>query len=372
MKAWPVLGILAVQVILCLAHWFLYSTWIHFWWPMSPAAEESLRAVLLVLSSTFVAAAIASFRYANRLVDLLYWIAALWLGVLNFLIVAACLAWVIDLPLSMIAGKVALQTVRPPLIASLGIAALLAALYGLVNARIIRHRHIMVKLPNLPRAWKGRTALVMSDLHLGNINRRRFSTRLAAVARKLDPSIILIPGDVFDGGRAEPEWLAGPLFELRPPLGTYCVLGNHDEFAGAVRCAHAMQNGGFHVLQEESVDVDGLTLIGVSYRQSTRPVHLRGFLDRLQLNGSASVLLQHVPNRLSIIEQAGIGLQISGHTHGGQIFPFSWVTHRAFGRFTYGMHKHGSLQVYTSSGAGTWGPPMRVGTNPEVVLLTFE
>jgi predicted MPP superfamily phosphohydrolase len=339
---------------------------------MSPAAEESLRAVLLVLSSTFVAAAIASFRYANRLVDLIYWIAALWLGMLNFLFVAACLAWVIDFPLSMIVGQAALQAIRPPLIASLSFAALLAALYGLVNARIIRHRHITVKLPNLPQTWKGRSALVMSDLHLGNINRRRFSTRLAAVARKLDPSIILIPGDVFDGGRTEPEWLAGPLFELRPPLGTYCVLGNHDEFAGAVRCAHAMQNGGFHVLQEESVDVDGLTLIGVSYRQSTRPVHLRGFLDRLQLNGSASVLLQHVPNRLSIIEQAGISLQISGHTHGGQIFPFSWVTHRAFGRFTYGMHKHGSLQVYTSSGAGTWGPPMRVGTNPEVVLLTFE
>lgn len=371
MKAWPVLGILAVQVILCLAHWFLYITWIHFWWPMDPAADESLRTALLVLSSTFVVAALLSFRYVNLLVDVLYWIAALWLGLLNFLVVASCLAWIADFSLSLVVTKAALQSLRPPLIASLFLIAAAVAVYGLINARVIRHRHLSVELPNLPPNWKGRTALVVSDLHLGNINRRRFARRIAGIARKLDPSIILIPGDVFDGGRAAPEWLAEPLFALRPPLGTYCVLGNHDEFAGAVRCAHALQNGGLHVLQEESVDVDGLTLIGISYRQSTRPGHLSGFLEGLQMNGSASVLLQHVPNRLPIIEQAGINLQVSGHTHGGQIFPFSWVTHRAFGRFTYGLQKHGKLQVYTSSGAGTWGPPMRVGTHPEVVLLTF-
>jgi len=372
LKAWPVLGILAVQVILCLAHWFLYITWVHFWWPMSSAADETLRAVLLVLSSTFVVAALLSFRYTNLLVDVVYWIASLWLGLLNFLFVAACLAWVADLLLSPAVGSAAIKALRPQLISSLFAVALLVALYGFINARIIRHRVLKVKLPNLPPQWRGRTALVMSDLHLGNINRQRFARRLAAVARKLDPAIILIPGDVFDGGRTAPEWLAEPLFALQPPLGTYCVLGNHDEFAGALRCAHAMQNGGFHVLQEESVNVDGLTLIGVSYRQSTRPVPLRGFLERLQLNGSPSVLLQHVPNRLSIVEEAGVSLQICGHTHGGQIFPFSWVTHRAFGRFTYGLHNHGKLQVYTSSGAGTWGPPMRVGTHPEVVLLTFE
>ena len=79
-----------------------------------------------------------------------------------------------------------------------------------------------------------------------------------------------------------------------------------------------------------------------------------------------------MPSRLPIVEQAGISLQLSGHTHSGQLFPFTWFTRYAFGRFIYGLQHFGSLQVYTSSGAGTWGPPMRVGTQSEIALLTFE
>jgi hypothetical protein len=90
------------------------------------------------------------------------------------------------------------------------------------------------------------------------------------------------------------------------------------------------------------------------------------------VEGEASILLSHVPSRLPIAEQAGVSLQLSGHTHGGQVFPFTWFTRRAFGKFTYGLQQFGALQVYTSSGAGTWGPPMRVGTHPEIVLLRFE
>ena len=79
-----------------------------------------------------------------------------------------------------------------------------------------------------------------------------------------------------------------------------------------------------------------------------------------------------MPSRLPIEERAGVSLQLPGHTHGGQLAPFNWMTRRIFGRFTYGLQRFGELQVYTSTGAGTWGPPMRVGTEPEIVLLTFN
>jgi predicted MPP superfamily phosphohydrolase len=72
------------------------------------------------------------------------------------------------------------------------------------------------------------------------------------------------------------------------------------------------------------------------------------------------------------VEQAGFSLQLSGHTHGGQLFPFTWLTSRVYGRFTYGLHRFGALQVCTSTGCGSWGPPMRVGTRPEVVVMEFE
>jgi predicted MPP superfamily phosphohydrolase len=82
-------------------------------------------------------------------------------------------------------------------------------------------------------------------------------------------------------------------------------------------------------------------------------------------------LLSQSPRALSIAEDAGISLQLSGHTHRGQIFPFTWFTKRIFGDYTYGLKRFGELMVYTSSGAGTWGPPLRVGTQPEIVLIQF-
>jgi predicted MPP superfamily phosphohydrolase len=127
------------------------------------------------------------------------------------------------------------------------------------------------------------------------------------------------------------------------------------------------------VLNNQKVTVDGLHIAGVPFGDSTSPIRLRATLEGMHLDpGEASILLNHMPSRLPIVERAGVSLQLSGHTHGGQLFPFNLPTRRVFGRFTWGLHKFGNLQVYTSTGAGTWGPPMRVGTHPEIVLLTFE
>ncbi|MGB7548501.1 MAG: metallophosphoesterase [Terracidiphilus sp.] len=373
MKAWPILGILIVQAFLCLAHWFLYCTWIDFWWPLSPAAELVLRIVLILLSASFMAAALLGFRFSNWLVALIYQIAAVWLGLLNFFFVAACLAWVTDFALRfLLSGAEHLQA-RPYVAAALLIAAVVASLYGALNSRWVRVRRVAVRLEKLPPSWHGRTALVASDLHLGNINGVRFARRIAAMARRLDPDVIFIPGDVFDGTKADPDKLAAPLYDLAPPLGMYFVSGNHEEFGGSSHYAEALRRAGIRVLENERVVIDDLHVVGVPYSSSTYPLALRNFLLGLRLNdGQASILLQHVPNRLPIVEEAGVSLQLSGHTHGGQVFFFTWITRRAFGKFTYGLQQFGALQVYTSSGAGTWGPPMRVGTHPEIVLLTFE
>ena len=88
--------------------------------------------------------------------------------------------------------------------------------------------------------------------------------------------------------------------------------------------------------------------------------------------GVASILLIHTPNRMPVAAEEGISLQLSGHTHRGQFFPFTMIVSRIYGRFAYGLNQFGNLWVYTSCGAGTWGPPMRLGTTPEIVLIRFE
>ena len=367
MKAWPVVAIAVMQALLLAAHWFIYRTWIAFWPPLSPLAALVLRAVILLLAFSFMTAALLGFRYSNLAVILLYRLAAIWLGFLNFIFWAACLCWLTADAMSLLG----LGVNRLFLAAVFFGLAVAAGLYGLVNARIIRVRRIPVQLAGLPELWLGRTALVISDLHLGHVNGPAFSRRIATLAARLKPEIIFIPGDLYDGGEANVAALTEPFRQLAPPLGSYFATGNHDEFGDTAHYEECLSRVGIHVLANEKVTIDGLDIIGVNYGDSSYPIRLRDTLDKL-VPGKASILLNHVPNRLPIVEQAGISLQISGHTHNGQIFPYKWFTHRIFGNFTYGVHRLGRLQVLTSCGVGTWGPPMRVGTSPEVVVLTFE
>jgi predicted MPP superfamily phosphohydrolase len=242
-----------------------------------------------------------------------------------------------------------------------------------VNALLIRIHRVPIHLANLPASWHGRSALLISDLHLGHINGLLFSRRIVDLAARIEPDIILIPGDFFDGARVDPARLAAPFSALSPPLGMYFVTGNHDEYGDLPHYLEALRAAGIRILKNERAIVDGLPILGVSYHESTHILHLRATLESLRPDaGQPCILLSHVPNRLPIAEQAGIALQLSGHTHGGQLFPFTWLTRRAFGKFTHGLHSFGTLKVYTSFGAGTWGPPMRVGTRPEVVVLQFE
>jgi predicted MPP superfamily phosphohydrolase len=361
-----------MQIFLLAAHVFLYHTWFVFWGPSGPAADSALRAVLLLLAFSFITAALLGFRFTNLLVTTLYKVAAVWLGLLNFFFWAACLCWLVWYALRLTPLAPAVFAHRPQLAAVLFSLALAAGLYGLLNARFLRVRRVAVTLPGLPASWRGRTALVLSDLHLGHINGLRFSRRIAATAVSLSPDIVFLPGDIFDGTSADPQQLAAPLLRIAPPFGSFFTTGNHEEFGDAAHYSAAMTRAGFRVLANERVTVDGLHILGVPFGD-TAPIHLRATLKALSPDpAQASILLNHVPSRLPIVEQAGISLQLSGHTHGGQVFPFTWLTRRAFGKFTYGLQQFGALQVYTSSGAGTWGPPMRVGSHPEIVLLRFE
>lgn len=373
MKAWPVLAIVIVQSFLCAAHWFMYRTWIDFWWPMSSAAATALRIAFAILAFIFIAASLLSFRYSSAGVRLFYWIAAVWLGLANFLFVGALVAWLADLVMRFAVATPMRLADRRYIAESLLALAIATAIYGLANARMLRLRKITVELPNLPACWRDKQALLISDMHLGHINGAGFARRVAEMARELNPSIIFLAGDLFDGGKVNPQEVAAPILALKPPLGTYFVGGNHEEFGGAAHFEEALRKGGIRVLHNEAVVVDGIHIVGLAYGDSTHPLHMRAFLEGLHLkNGSPSILLNHVPNRLPLAEHAGVSLQLSGHTHGGgQIFPYNLITRRAYGKFTYGLQRFGEMQVYTSSGAGTWGPPMRVGTNPEMVLLNF-
>lgn len=369
MKARTALIVAIVQTILFFGHWFVYETWTEFWQPPDPPGIGAWQIVLMILSLSFVSASLLAFRSSNIAVRWFYRIAATWLGFMNFLFMAAWLCWLVYF-----AGKLTGHTFnRSAIVGFFFGMAILLSIFGLLNAASIRVRRITVKLPGLPESWRGRVAALATDTHLGHVNGARFMRRIVTMLRRSRPDIVFIAGDLYDGTRVDAEAVAAPWRELSPTFGKYFVTGNHEEFSNPRPFIAAVERSGIRVLKNEMVTVDGLQVVGVHYYDSTHPDRFRSILASAGLDpASASILLSHAPHSLEVGEEAGISLQLSGHTHGGQVFPFTWVTRRIFRRFTHGLHRFGSLQVYTSYGAGTGGPPMRVGSHPEIVLISFE
>ena len=359
--------IVIIQTVLFLGHWLLYETWVNFFG--QPVSPLRLKLLVALLSVSFVSSSYLAFRYSNPAVRILYTISVVWLGFCNFFLWACWASWIVYFAARLLGFHPATQIIAGIFFG----AAVLAGLYGIVNAACTRVKRISVKLPNLPDSWRGRVAALVSDTHLGHVRSYAFLRRVISMLVRLQPDVVFIGGDLFDGTKADLDRLAQPWSELDVPLGTYFVAGNHDGFTGHARHVEAVRNSGVRVLNNEKVDVDGLQLVGVHYHDSVHPHRLRSILQSAELDREcASILLTHAPSGLPIAEEEGISLQLSGHTHGGQIFPFTWIVSRVWGQFTYGLERLGNLLVYTSSGTGTWGPPMRVGTRPEIVLIEFE
>lgn len=357
-----------LQSVLFLAHWFVYETWVGFWGIPDPSAPSKPQIAVALLSVSFVIASLLAFRYSNVLVRSFYMFAAVWLGILSFCFFAACSCQI----LCLIVRLVGIHIARWPLAVAFFGLAILASLYGIINASLIRVRRITIELQNLPGSWRGRVAALVSGTHLGHVRGYGFAGKIARMLNRARPDIVFIAGDLYDGTAADVNRLAEPWAKLSAPLGAYFVTGNHEEFSDRRKYVGALRRAGVRVLENEKVMVDGLQVVGVHYREAANSERFRAILRQAALDrGRASILLTHAPHRLSISEDEGVSLQLSGHTHGGQFFPFSLIVSRVWGGYARGLKLWGRLKVYTSSGAGTWGPPLRLGTNPEVVLIQF-
>ncbi len=358
-----------VQAILFLTHLLLYVTWAAFWPFSDSQALFALRLGIALLSVSFVTASLLAFRYRNILVRIYYTLAAIWLGALTYCVLACAACWLAYLIIWTAGLRIDTATIADITFGAAG----LVAIYGVMNASWIRVKRVTVRLPNLPEAWRGRMAALVSDTHLGPIRNERFASKVVSLLLRTKPDVVFLAGDLYDGTAADIQRLAQPWSLLSAPLGSYYVTGNHEEFSTRGEYCDAIRGAGIRVLDNEKIVVDGVQIIGVHYRESANPRAFQSILERAALRSDApSILLTHTPSRLGTAAEAGISLQLSGHTHHGQFFPYTWITERIYGKYVYGLERFRDTQIYVSCGAGTWGPPLRVGTNPEIALIRFE
>ncbi len=254
-------------------------------------------------------------------------------------------------------------------LSSLGLT--VSGLWG-ATAQAVRIKRVKVKLDKLPRTVGPYRIAQITDLHVGPTIGRGFMAEIVSKVNVLNPDLIAITGDLMDGTLENLRDSAEPIKDLRAPDGVYFVTGNHEYFSGDVDEWIAwMESFGIKVLRNERVSIrNSFDLAGVddwSARGNGHRYDPQKALAGRDPNRPV-VLMAHQPRGFDQAVNLGVDLQISGHTHGGQIVPFNYVV-ELFEPYVAGLYKNGHSQIYVSCGTGYWGPPMRIGVPSEITEI---
>lgn len=360
---------LALLGALGLSHYFVFRTVIFVFRLQKPVLVRALKFYFILAPLFFILMELLSFRYYNLLTRFFYIISTILMGLFYFFFFFAIVFWICYLLFKLTGFSSSNQAIGLVL-ASL---ASIATIISLITPWLIRTHEITVTLPGLPHQWRGKKAVWISDLHLGQVWGKGTAQKIANMIDAQAPDMLFIGGDLYDGTPLDIDYITAPFSKLAPPLGKYFITGNHEEFRDRKVYYQAVEKVGFKVLNNSKADIDGLQLIGVDYADSRADEKFESTLKSMWIRADQpAVLLKHLPNQLEIAERNNIDLQISGHTHGGQLFPINFITSWVFGGYHYGLNKYGSMQTYTSSGVGTWGPPMRFLAPAEIVIIRFK
>ncbi|WP_030316995.1 metallophosphoesterase [Streptomyces sp. NRRL B-3229] len=240
--------------------------------------------------------------------------------------------------------------------------------YGVLRGP--RVKRVTVPLAKLPRAAQGYRIAVVSDIHLSPVLGRGFAQKVVDTINSTQPDLIAVVGDLVDGSVKDLGPAAAPLAQLRARHGSYFVTGNHEYFSGAEQWVEEVRRLGLRPLENDRTELPWFDLAGVNdiagESEGQGPDFARALGDRD--TARACVLLAHQPVQIHDAVDHGVDLQLSGHTHGGQLWPGNLVAEAA-NPTVAGLERYGDTQLYVSRGAGAWGPPTRVGAPSDITVI---
>lgn len=386
------LTLLSVVLLLFGTHYLIYRSVIFAFGVTRLRVRLTLVVAVTVLAMSIPLAMLLQRFHDNAITRSVHTLSSFWLGLALHLVFFLALVWAVHGISRLVARPILMR-------AAVSVAAVLAfsaSLYGLWSANHPIVTSFEVEISELPESWEGSTVVQLSDVHLGSVHGRRFLGRVVETVNALDPEAVFITGDLFNGSCSDFHRFKGGLDALRAPRGVYFVTGNHEGYAGLVAPLAFLKQTKVRVLDDECVEMDGLQIVGISFPWFSRA---RASVNPFDSGGcyrpeKPSILLYHTPTDVyeiygdrdtqqlrsylapetsfSFAAQAGVDLQLSGHTHRGQMFPFGILTRVLWNGFDRGLHRIDGLTLYVSSGTGTWGPPVRTGSRSEIVAITLK
>ncbi|MDZ4171460.1 MAG: metallophosphoesterase [Methanobacteriaceae archaeon] len=309
-----------------------------------------------IFSVSFPVSMIIEQKSSSVLSRLFYMFSTTWMGItLYFLwaiIIIRIIQILIPIPLEM-AGLVIIVLVS------------IISAYSLINAHNIFEKKVTIPLKNLKHPLK---LVQLSDVHIGSVRNSGFLKRVVSKIEEINPDAVLITGDLADGSSTIYENSFYPFKKLKMPI--FFTSGNHDGYSGIENVSKALKNASIHVLNNEMVEFKDIQIIGVSY--SMKNENLKNALVDIKFDQKKpSVLMYHLPSEWDVARKNGINIQLSGHTHHGQFYPFNLIVKLIF-PYLGGLYQKENDYLYVSPGTGTWGPPMRLGSRNEITLIELN
>lgn len=350
--------------------------------PGLPTSE--MRAALIISMALIYMIVIAGFMIRHDIstpkTDKIAWVSFLFLGLFSWLFILTIIRDAVLLISLFSSGPWHSIIKQNSIWAVLGLS-LLATLVGLFNAR--RAPSIVtveVAITGLPTALEGFTIAQITDLHVGPTIKKGFVRKVVKATNALKADVIVLTGDLIDGDVAGLQEHTNELAALKAPHGVFAVTGNHEYYSGADQWIAEYRRLGMRVLQNEHevikqedalLVVAGVTDFGAGNFDASQSSDPRLALSNSPANAALKILLAHQPRSMFAAEPAGFDLQLSGHTHGGQFWPWRYFVPLQQPLIA-GLHTHGNMQVYVSQGTGYWGPPLRLGARSEISRIRLH
>ncbi len=312
--------------------------------------------LVLIAAISFPVSLTLEKLFSNSLTRAIYTISATWLGISIYLLILLIIyeisGLLIKIP-AQIAGIIIITI------------AFIASIYALLNANRLETEEVNIHLNGLRNDVR---AVQLSDVHIGPIRNLKFINRIVDKTNQLKPDIILITGDLFDGTSKLHKYIPMALNKFEAP--TLFVTGNHDNNQGLEEVFQILNAAHVNILKNEVFQFNDLQVVGVDY--SLKKGHLDKTLKEIQYDkNKPTILMYHLPREFEVTKEAGIQLQLSGHTHDGQFFPLNYLVKLMF-PYIRGLYEYQGAYLYVSQGTGTWGPPMRLGSRCEITLIKLK
>ena len=383
MKQPSLLVFVSVMILVYLAG--NYYIFIRGWQAIPPVSWLRVTYIVLysLLALSFLAGRGLEQSSFHGLTKIVTWVGAFWWAILLYLFIAVILIdfsrllnhWFHIYP-GIISGNYTIA--KQIVFLSILIIVAVITIAGYYNASHPRNKYLTIDVHKNAGSRSHLKIAMVSDVHLGLLVGEHKLTRMVNDMNSFNPDIVLFVGDILDEMHHPifRDDIGKPLRRIQAPLGVYAIPGNHEYIGGVGKALQYIGSLNIKMLRDTAVLIDNsFWLIGRDDLQAERFAgRKRAPLEDLIKNVNPSqllILMDHQPYHLEAAEQNGIDLQVSGHTHHGQFWPLSIITKAIF-EVSWGYKKKGNTSVYVSSGYGTWGPPVRVGNQPELVLITIN